>query len=43
MLLWLVLGVWAHWPDLRAGGPNLLLFILLVLLGWQAFGPPVHR
>lgn len=50
MLLWLLFGVWGNWP--RAGqtngagyrplGGTLLLFILLLILGWRAFGPPVH-
>jgi len=45
MLLWLVFGAWGY----RAGvgdwvpvGGNLLLFILLVILGWKNFGPPIH-
>lgn len=42
MLLWLVLGVWSTWPNLRAGAPNLLLFILLLLLGWKSFGAPIQ-
>lgn len=42
MLLWLVLGLWSTWPNLRAGGPNLLLFILLVILGWKVFGAPIQ-
>jgi len=46
MLLWLVLGLWWHWPATSASYPvvgfNLLLFILLLLLGWHSFGPPIH-
>lgn len=50
MLFWLVFGIWSGWP---AGAPNqmrnyrplggtLLLFILLVLLGWKGpFGAPL--
>ena len=47
MLIWLVFGVIVHTGYL--GGPytvvggNLLLFILFGLLGWQVFGPPLHR
>jgi hypothetical protein len=49
MLLWLVLGViWPRWP-INAGAPglwplggDLLLFVLLMLLGWHSFGPPLH-
>ena len=43
MLLWLVLGVWSSWQNYRAGAPNLLLFILLLIIGWTLFGPPIHR
>lgn len=42
MLLWLVLGIWRHWPNYGAFGGDLLLFILLLLLGWKAFGAPIH-
>lgn len=42
MLLWLVFGLWSSWPNYKASGGNLLLFILLLLLGWKVFGPPVH-
>jgi len=46
MLLWLAFGFWTSWPSVAAGqwhpfGGNLLLFILLLLLGWAAFGAPV--
>jgi hypothetical protein len=43
MLVWLVFGVWSHWPDLKAGGGNLILFILLLILGWKVFGAPLHN
>jgi len=44
MLIWLVLGVWQNWPapNYQAWGGSLLLFILLLLLGWHSFGPPIH-
>jgi hypothetical protein len=43
MLLWLVFGVWQNWPNIQGfGGGNLLLFILLLILGWHSFGPPIH-
>lgn len=47
MLLWLVFGLWGNWPqgetkNFRPIGGTLLLFILLVILGWHAFGPPIH-
>jgi hypothetical protein len=46
MLFWLFFGLWSNWPaagsPFRPLGGTLLLFILLVLLGWKVFGPPVH-
>jgi hypothetical protein len=47
MILWLLFGFWWNGSDLRAGnygnfGGNLLLFVLLALLGWRAFGPPLQ-
>lgn len=42
MLVWLVFGFYTTWPNWKAGAPNLLLFILLLLLGWKIFGPPIH-
>jgi hypothetical protein len=47
MLIWLVFGLLVHFNVV--GGPygvvgsSLLLFILFLLLGWQVFGPPLHR
>ena len=48
MLLWLVLGfvpqpAGSPAPLYLKWGGTLLLFILLVLLGWDAFGPAVRR
>lgn len=44
MVLWLIFGLGVNWPStpgprafLPLGG-SLLLFILLFLLGWKAFG-----
>jgi hypothetical protein len=43
MLIWLVFGIWNAWPNWQGwGAGNLLLFILLLLLGWHDFGPPIH-
>jgi hypothetical protein len=46
MLLWLVFGLWSNWPvgagAVKPLGGTLLLFILLLLLGWKVFGPPIH-
>jgi len=50
MLLWLVFGLWANWPApgaprdgtaFRPLGGTVLLFVLLVILGWETFGSPV--
>lgn len=42
MLLWLVLGLWHSWPNWPIVGGNLLLFLLILLLGWKVFGQPLH-
>jgi|HubBroStandDraft_6_1064221.scaffolds.fasta_scaffold1089755_2 hypothetical protein len=47
MLVWAVFGLLLHFgivDGLYGGGVNIvLLFILFGLLGWQVFGPPIHR
>ena len=44
MLIWLVFGFWAGWPNQNWGiiAGTLLGFVLFALLGWHAFGPPLH-
>jgi hypothetical protein len=42
MLLWLVLSCYWYWPTPHVVGGNVLLFVLLGLLGWHVFGPPLH-
>ena len=44
MLIWLVLSAWAFWParSFALVGGNLVLFALLVIVGWKVFGPPIH-
>lgn len=46
MLIWLVFGLWSNWPatgpNMRPLGGTLLLFILLVILGWKVFGPAIR-
>ncbi len=45
MLLWLVLGLMWHGGYATGWGPwgfSLMLFIMLGLLGWKVFGPPLH-
>lgn len=48
MLVWLVFGAVAYWPGsaYHHYGPSgnwLMLFLLLFLLGWHCFGPPVRK
>jgi len=47
MLLWLVFGLWSNRAAFASGqymplGGDLMLFVLLLLLGWRVFGAPVH-
>lgn len=45
VLLWLLFGIAPTWPrdgNFRPFGGSLLLFILIVLLGWRVFGPALH-
>jgi hypothetical protein len=48
MLLWLVLGIY-RWrgtppgPARAAFGNDALLFVLFLLIGWQLWGPLLHR
>jgi len=42
MLIWLVFGIYTNRAaPLNAGG-DILLFVILLLLGWHDFGPPIH-
>jgi hypothetical protein len=46
MLIWLVFGLLVHFNVVSGYavlGNSVLLFILFLLLGWQVFGPPLHR
>ena len=43
MLLLLVFGFWSSWPNYKASGVNLIIFILLVLIGLELFGKPIHH
>lgn len=43
MLVWFVFGLWQTWPDYKSHGGNLLLFVLLLVLGWRVFGAPIHQ
>lgn len=47
MVLWLVFGAYSNRVDLRGGnygplGGSLMLFILILLLGWKVFGSPIQ-
>jgi hypothetical protein len=42
MLVWLVLGLFGDRFGWGPWGGTLLLFILLLLLGWAQFGAPLH-
>lgn len=45
MLLWLVgygYGTFRGPVAWQVAGPNILLFILLVCLGWKVFGSPIQ-
>ena len=43
MLIWLAFGIWStDWKQPKAAGSDGFLFILLLLLGWKVFGPPIH-
>jgi hypothetical protein len=46
MLLWAVFGVWSNYPynsaSLKPAGNQLILFLLLLILGWAQFGSPLH-
>jgi len=47
MLIWLVFGLLTHFGVVGGAyaisGNAVLLFVLFLLLGWQVFGPPLHR
>ncbi len=43
MLFWLFFGSWANWGlGVHILGPNLLLFVIILVLGWKVFGSPIH-
>lgn len=43
MFLWLFGAMWTRWPlGPQVYGLDLLLFVLFLLLGWHAFGAPIH-
>jgi hypothetical protein len=46
MLIWLLFGFAQNYGAVPGPygpwGHTILLFVLLLLLGWQVFGPPLH-
>lgn len=47
MLLWAVFGIFPGWPrgeNVKYGpfAGTIILFVLIGLLGWKTFGPPIH-
>jgi hypothetical protein len=48
MLFWLVLGCYRGWwaapapPGWGLVVPDIVLLLMLLLLGWHAFGPPLR-
>lgn len=48
MLIWLIFGMWNYWPsgmgEYRYAplATPLLLFVIIGLLGWKVFGPPIQ-
>ena len=44
MLIWLLGGIgYANRANFRGAVPDLLLFLVIVLLGWKVFGAPLHQ
>jgi len=47
MIFWFIFGLYWNRKDIIGGdygvaGSNLVLFILLALIGWKSFGPPLQ-
>jgi hypothetical protein len=42
-LLSVIFWTWSVWPNFgKPAASSIVLFILLLLLGWRVFGPPIH-
>jgi hypothetical protein len=45
-ILWLISGLWSSWPltsaTAKSQAGNLLLFLLVVIIGWKVFGPVIQ-
>ncbi len=37
-----IFGIWSEWPIGRPFGGRVAVFVLLGLLGWGVFGPPIR-
>lgn len=43
LLLWFIGGAWTRWGQgPTVYGPDILMFICVILLGWKVFGAPIH-
>jgi len=42
LLIYVVFGAWSAWPNVRTGGGSLIVFLLLLVIGWKVFGAPLH-
>lgn len=43
MVLWFASSLWsADFKNLKQSGGSLILFLILLLLGYKLFGPPLH-
>jgi sugar phosphate permease len=44
MVISLLFGLWSNWPaGAKPIGSFLIVWILFALLGWQVFGPALHK
>ena len=41
-LVCLIFAAWARYPYSPLFGGDLLMFLLVGILGWHSFGPPLH-
>lgn len=43
LVVWVLFGLWRSNWDVKTYSPNLVLIVLLILIGWQLFGPVVRK
>lgn len=41
MIIALIFGLWSQWGNFYFIGNSVVVFVLIGLLGWKVFGPPV--